>query len=169
MPLKSWFQPKNTWKTAIFQPVFSSRTVVYTLPMNSTSTDLEIPLGSEEQNLKLASKIASVTLLYAQQELCKRAIDPTVTTRGLLDISEHSYKVSGMAKKQEPAEKQGKVIFNINLGDGQVISLQQEKDVTPAPDTYDDPMAAARDAITLTQPADTLAPTDIFAEAPEFR
>lgn len=59
---------------------------------------------SEEKNLELSAKIASVNLLFAQQELGKRIIDPTVTTKTLLDVAEHSYKVSGMQKKQEPKQ-----------------------------------------------------------------
>lgn len=90
------------------------------------TTDLTPPISEhEEDNLRLASQMASVNLLYAQRQLAERIIDPTITTKGLLDIAEHSYKVSSMAKKQEAkggAEGAGFSIV-INLPNGQTATL----------------------------------------------
>lgn len=82
--------------------------------MDSDLSNLTPPISqNEDENLKLAAELASANLLFAQTELGKRIIDPTITTKGLLDIAEHSYKVSGMAKKQEVKEDSGKFVFNI--------------------------------------------------------
>ena len=125
--------------------------------MTSNTTDLTPPIGSEEQNLQLASELASANLLFAQHELGRRILDPVITTKGLLEIAEHSYKVSGMAKKQEPMDQQGKFVFNINFGGGNSVSIEKLNtteliDVTPTPYTL------AREAAAIN-----------FDEAPEFR
>lgn len=65
--------------------------------------------------LQLASEVATVNLLYAQQELGRRIVDPNVTSRALLDIAEHSYKVSGMQKKQEPKAAGERFSITINI------------------------------------------------------
>lgn len=65
--------------------------------------------------LQLASEVATVNLLFAQQELGRRIVDPSVTTRALLDIAEHSYKVSGMQKKQEPKAAGERFSITINI------------------------------------------------------
>ena len=90
------------------------------------TTDLTPPISEhEEDNLRLASQMASVNLLYAQRQLAERIIDPTITTKGLLDIAEHSYKVSGMAKKQEAKNGSEGAGFSIviNLPNGQTATL----------------------------------------------
>ena len=92
--------------------------------------------ATEEGNLKLAASIASANLLIAQQALGERIIDPTITTKGLLDIAEHSFKVSGMAKKQEAKEESGKFIFTIVMGDGADVRIEKTiKGDTPDMDT----------------------------------
>ena len=113
----------------------------------------------EEKTLKLASDIATANLLFAEQELGRRILDTSLTTRALLDIAEHSYKVSGMQKKQEPKEQQGRFIFNIHLGDGGDISIAKSLpedtiDVDPTP------MDLVREAATLAHVS--------FDNAPEF-
>lgn len=121
-----------------------------------TPTKPPLAIGdSEEKNLELASSIASVNLLFAQQELGKRIIDPTVTTKTLLDVAEHSYKVSGMQKKQEPKEQGGKFVFNINFSGGKQVHI--EKDVTP-----DAELVEATPANLLVDAA------SLFDSAPEF-
>lgn len=65
--------------------------------------------------LQMASEAATVNLLFAQQELGRRIVDPDVTTRALLDIAEHSYKVSGMQKKQEPKTAGERFSITINI------------------------------------------------------
>lgn len=121
--------------------------------METPNTSLMAVGDTEEKNLELSAKIASVNLLFAQQALGQRIIDPTITTKGLLDIAEHSYKVSGMQKKQEPKDQGGKFVFNINLGGGQQLHI--EKDVTSE-------LVEATPATLLAEA------TDLFADAPEF-
>ena len=115
--------------------------------------------ATEEGNLKLAASIASANLLIAQQALGERIIDPTITTKGLLDIAEHPFKVSGMAKKQEAKEESGKFIFNIHFPGG---DLKIEK--TVGGEVIDDstPNALLEAATTL------VANVDPFPDCPEF-
>jgi len=66
--------------------------------------------------LEQARLLAELNLLYAQEELSRRIIDTTITTKSLLDMAEHSYKVSGMAVKNQPKEPTGsgvKIVFNM--------------------------------------------------------
>ena len=120
--------------------------------------------------LQLASEVATVNLLFAQQELGRRIVDPSVTTRALLDIAEHSYKVSGMQKKQEPKEQQGRFVFNINFR-GETMTISKETDmidVTPEPS----PMDLVREAAAIA--SDDTAKNKLtrkqidFDDAPEF-
>ena len=124
-----------------------------------TDNSLTPPIGTEEENLKLASQLASINLLFAQQELAHRIIEPNITTKGLLDIAEHSYKVSGMQKKQEPSEQQGKFIFNIIMGGGKSVSI--EKEIGGDTLEHDTPES-------LTEAANTLVESLSFDNAPEF-
>lgn len=120
--------------------------------------------------LQLASEVATVNLLFAQQELGRRIVDPNVTSRALLDIAEHSYKVSGMQKKQEPKEQQGRFVFNINFR-GETMTISKETDmidVTPEPS----PMDLVREAAAIASDDTTknkLTRKQIdFDDAPEF-
>lgn len=137
--------------------------------MNPSTPSIDLTEYDEEATLKLASDIASVNLLFAQQELGRRIVDPNVTTRALLDIAEHSYKVSGMQKKQEPKEHQGRFVFNINFR-GETVTISKETDmvdVTPEPS----PMDMVREAASLvgSDAADVLTRKQInFDDAPEF-
>lgn len=83
--------------------------------MSQDTSELDLTSFDEEKTLKLASDIASVNLLFAQRELGRRIVDPNVTTRALLDIAEHSFKVSGMAKKQEPKLVGERFSITINI------------------------------------------------------
>lgn len=119
-------------------------------------TTPQLPVSaSDEENLTLAAKIASVNLLFAQRELGKRIIDPTITTKGLLDIAEHSYKVSGMQKKVEKPDESGKFVFNIHLGTDRDIRI--EKVLDP-----EDPPSLLEEAKTL------VFGVSPFPECPEF-
>lgn len=125
-----------------------------------TTTETRPVAFTEEENLKLASQIASANLLFAQEALAQRVIEPSLTTKGLLDIAEHSYKVSGMQKKQEPAEQQGKFIFNIIMG-GETVKIEKEiggNTLENAPETVE----------MLSVGANTLVESLSFADAPEF-
>lgn len=118
-----------------------------------TKADLTV-----DQNLEAAAQLAAVNLLYAQQALGERIVDPTITTKGLLDIAEHSYKVSGMAKKQEAKEDTGKFIFQIIMGDGKDIQIEKEIN----------PLGGADTSESLTAAANNLLENLTFDEAPEF-
>ena len=98
------------------------------------------PISTEEENLKLASQMASVNLLYAQREIALRITDPTISSKGLLDFAEHSFKVSGMAKKQEGKEESNRFVFNIIMGDNETVRIEKDiggesLDATPTPDS----------------------------------
>lgn len=116
--------------------------------------------ANEEENLKLAAQIASVNLLFAQRELGKRLIDPTLSTKNLLDIAEHSYKTSGMAKKNDGKEDTGKVILNINFRTRDPVRI--EKVINPE-QVADTPATLAEAANAL------VSRTDVeFPDCPEF-
>lgn len=125
--------------------------------MSYEQTDLPIPIGTEEQNLKLASEVAAVTLLTAEYKLAKMLSDPTLTFNQTLAIGEHAYKVSGMAKKQEPTEQQGKFVFNINFNSGRSVSIEKTNTTEPI-DVTPTPMSLAHEAVSID-----------FSSAPEFR
>ena len=125
-----------------------------------TATPQYALTSTEEGNLKLAAQIASANLLIAQQTLGERIIDPTITTKGLLDIAEHSFKVSGMAKKQEAKEESGKFIFNIHFPGG--ADLKIEKVINGDSLDVDTPAVLLEAATTLA------ANVDPFPECPEF-
>ena len=127
--------------------------------METPNTSLMAVGDTEEKNLELSAKIASVNLLFAQQALGQRIIDPTITTKGLLDIAEHSYKVSGMQKKQEPKDQGGKFVFNFNLGGGKQLHI--EKEVAGQLVEQDTPDMLAVSANTLVESLS-------FGDAPEF-
>ena len=112
-----------------------------------------------EGNLKETADIAAATGLLATQALAKRVVmdAETMTTKQLIDVAEHSAKMSGLLKRQEAKDDTGRFIFTIDLGDASVtVEARQEREVIDV-----DPMASVRA---------TLAPAaaDIFADAPEF-
>lgn len=82
--------------------------------MNSNFPTVPVA-DTPEENLKQAAEIAAVNLLFAQQKLGERLLDPTITTKGLLDIAEHSHKVSGMGKKVEANDGQQRALIQIIL------------------------------------------------------
>ena len=113
-----------------------------------------------EGNLKETAEIAAANGLLATQALAKRVVmdADTMTTKQLIDIAEHSAKLSGLLKRQEAKDDTGRFIFTIDLGDASVtVEARQEREVIDV-----DPMDAVRVALA---PA---AVEDIFAEAPEF-
>lgn len=113
-----------------------------------------------EGNLKETADIAAATGLLATQALAKRVVMDAeiMTTKQLIDVAEHSAKLSGLLKRQEAKDDTGRFIFTIDLGDASVtVEARQEREVIDV-----DPMASVRA---------TLAPAaaaDIFADAPEF-
>ena len=129
------------------------------MDLDQTNSTLPTPTD-EEKTLALAAELAAANLLFAQQELGMRIVDPTITTKGLLDIAEHSYKVSGMAKKQEAKDDGGRVVFNINFSGGKTLTLEKDVGGSSADTT---PQTLAFDAANL------LALDVSFDDAPEFR
>lgn len=120
--------------------------------------------ADEDKILEAAAQTAMVNLLFLEQEIGRRILSPDLNNRTLIDMAEHSYKVSGMAKKQEPKDMAGRFVFTIDLGDDRTITIEQ--DMEPA-QVEDDPMHLAREAVAVLEPANTLA-RGVFDDAPEF-
>lgn len=129
--------------------------------MDSTTDNPPIS-ANEDDNLRLAAQIASVNLLYAQREVANRIIDPSLPTKVLLDLAEHSYKVSGMAKKNEAKEETGKFVFNIHFSGGK--DLRIEKEINPSDEnTLDTPELLVEEAANMLVPM-----VSSFPDCPEF-
>ena len=122
---------------------------------------IEPPVTADaEHNLRLASETASGALVFLVQRLAERGIDPTITTKGLLDISEHMYKVSGMAKKQEAKEDSGRFVFNIHFANGKDVRIEKEV----VGDTLE-----ATPAVLVEEATNLLIPNESpFPDCPEF-
>lgn len=118
-------------------------------------------VSNEETTLKLASELAAANLLFAQQEIGHRIIDPTITTKALLDIAEHSFKVSGMAKKQEAKADTGRFVFNIHFSGSDPMKI--EKVINPEDVDDTSPEALAAEAANVLVPM-----VSAFPESPEF-
>lgn len=107
--------------------------------MDSNQTPSPLP-ETKEDTLTLVAKVAELNLLFAQQEIGRRIVDPDIPTKVLLELAEHSYKTSGMAKKQEVADpSQNRAIIQIVLpGSGREITLGgggETIDAEPTPAT----------------------------------
>lgn len=84
--------------------------------------------------LEQARLLAEINLVFIQEEIGRRVIDPTLATRALIDMGEHSYKVSGMAAKQQPKEggNRVKIVFNIPaIGDRPAEVLEVSSPPSP--------------------------------------
>jgi hypothetical protein len=93
---------------------------------------------------------AEINLLFIQEEIGRRVLDPTMHTKDLFAAGEHSYKVSGMAVKQ--AEKVTGPGFSITInipsvGGGPAEKLVFSSDEHPPEggDTPADMLAALPD------------------------
>jgi len=75
--------------------------------------------------LALVSQVAELNLLFAQQEIGRRIVDPTLPTKVLLELAEHSYKTSGMAKKQEAKTQGSGFSLIINFPEGNQVRLEK--------------------------------------------
>lgn len=129
--------------------------------MDSTTDNPPIS-ANEEDNLRLAAQIASVNLLYAQREVANRIIDPSLPTKVLLDLAEHSYKVSGMAKKNEAKEETGKFVFNIHFSGGKDLRIEKEINASDE-NTLDTPELLVEEAANMLVPM-----VSAFPDCPEF-
>lgn len=106
-----------------------------------------------EGNLKETADIAAATGLLATQALAKRVVmdAETMTTKQLIDVAEHSAKMSGLLKRQEAKDDTGRFVFNILYRGGEVETIADK--VIEAADA--DPLVNFRAAID-------------FSNAPEF-
>lgn len=122
-------------------------------------TNLPDTIQTRDQTDILSSETASINLLFIQQEIGRRiATDPSLSMRQLIDAGEHSYKVSGLAKKQEPERDDNMFVYVIDMGDTQLrfengLVVEHQKDVDRTID------------VTPSQLVDSAA--DLF-ECPEF-
>jgi hypothetical protein len=71
--------------------------------------------ADEDKILEAAAQTAMVNLLFLEQEIGRRILAPDLNNRTLIDMAEHSYKVSGMAKKQEPKTVGERFSITINI------------------------------------------------------
>ena len=106
-----------------------------------------------EGNLKETADIAAATGLLATQALAKRVVmdAETMTTKQLIDVAEHSAKLSGLLKRQDNTQDQNRFVFNILYRGGEVETIADK--VVEAGTA--DPLANFRAAID-------------FSTAPEF-
>ena len=102
---------------------------------NTTYFDLPVAKTSDEA-LKMGADIAAANFMRAQELIGARLEDPTITNKTLIDFAEHSFKASGLAKKQEDKAQGQRITFTINLGGSNDVRI--EKDVTPQETLTDD-------------------------------
>ena len=122
--------------------------------MDSNQTPSLPETGAD--TLALVSQVAELNLLFAQQEIGRRIVDPELPTKVLLELAEHSYKTSGMAKKQEPTEGAGRALVQIILpGSGREITVGGGQ-------------AKGRGADTVETLVEEVRPLINWSEAPEF-
>ena len=131
-------------------------------PASLTSDEcLDAPLESPmalvqrglEGNLKETADIAAATGLLATQALAKRVVmdAETMTTKQLIDVAEHSAKLSGLLKRQGDNQDQNRFVFNILYRGGEVETIADKAVEAVAAD----PLVNFRAAID-------------FSSAPEF-
>ena len=92
--------------------------------MDSNQTHSQLP-ETKEDTLALVAKVAELNLLFAQQEIGRRIVDPDIPTKVLLELAEHSYKTSGMAKKQEAKAAGPGFSLVINFPEGNQMRLEK--------------------------------------------
>jgi hypothetical protein len=85
------------------------------------------------ETLEKSRMLATANLMFAQEEIGRRILEPTLTTKTLLELAEHSYKVSGMAARNEPKSTGPGFSITIKLpgtatSEPTVIELSQEAD-----------------------------------------
>ena len=78
-------------------------------------TMLAVPSMDEASTaLNNARLKAAIGFEFMVELLSMRGVDPSISTKGALDISEHLYKVSGMAQKQAVVMTTPTVKFTFN-------------------------------------------------------
>ena len=88
-----------------------------------TTTNDTAVAGTDAGNAALVASTSLAILALVEQTLLERVATQadTLNTRALIDMGEHAFKVSGLAKKQEAKDDTGKFVFNIIMGDGNDI------------------------------------------------
>jgi hypothetical protein len=79
-----------------------------------------------EAHLEIARLRAAANLPLLVDLMTERGMDPTATSKAILDAAEFNYKVSGLAKKQEEQVDKGRFVFNINFQSGKVTVAQEK-------------------------------------------
>lgn len=77
--------------------------------------------ATERARLQAATYLPQLLDIVAE-----KALDPSASPKSVLDAAEFTYKVSGLAKKQEEQNDKGRFVFNINFRSG-TVSVEQEK------------------------------------------
>ena len=111
-----------------------------------------------EGNLKETADIAAATGLLATQALAKRVVmdAETMTTKQLIDVAEHSAKLSGLLKRQDDKQGPGagfSIVINLPGGETTTMGASQGTVIDAG----------------STAPLDRLCGATIdFSDAPEF-
>ena len=77
--------------------------------------------ATERARLQAAAYLPQLLDIVAE-----KALDPSASSKSVLEAAEFTYKVSGLAKKQEEQNDKGRFVFNINFRSG-TVSVEQEK------------------------------------------
>ena len=107
--------------------------------------------------------------------VAEKAFDPSASPKSVLDAAEFTYKVSGLAKKQEEQNDKGRFVFNINFRSG-TVSVENTKVIEhtppdeptqleyPVEEVLANPSESLQDAIKILHVEDTL---DLVFNDPE--
>jgi hypothetical protein len=99
-------------------------------PYTPTDADRKFAeAATERARLQAATYLPQLLDIVAE-----KAFDPSASPKSVLDAAEFTYKVSGLAKKQEEQNDKGRFVFNINFRSG-TVSVEQEKVIEHDPPT----------------------------------
>lgn len=107
-------------------------------------TMLAVPSMDEASTaLNNARLKAAIGFEFMVELLSMRGVDPSISTKGALDISEHLYKVSGMAQKQAVVMTTPTVKFTFNATatsspKGAVVQMDMVQEAEIVDDIMDD-------------------------------
>jgi hypothetical protein len=95
--------------------------------ISTPDKQLGTPTGEEAAAaLSRAQLKAAVGFEIMVELLTMRGFETSISTKGALDISEHLYKVSGMAQKQAPPPVMPTVRFNFNSNRATGVDIEME-------------------------------------------
>lgn len=105
------------------------------MDINQTpSSFMALPTADEANTaLNNARLKAAIGFEFMVETLTIRGFEPSITTKGLLEISDHLYKVSGMALKQTAQVVMPTIKFSFNAEApkgkaSQVVTIDMEQD-----------------------------------------